>query len=309
MMTELALYFCNPASLMQQDAFLQSGLLTDWNWPAATMQLERAAFESVIAMLPPSEGQRASRVYLGNEFCPYLAWSQDELLKGAQLASSAGLELTVVFAPQWESSLDRSLGLVKTLLNNHPETEVVANDWGFLAALAALSVKGVAGRLLYKAKRNPRLSRATLPTGLPEGSDNREEVLQRQLAEWALLPSDSPWLAEWLNQLATTRVEVELVPQGLKCDTENPLPLSLHVPWTYITGGGHCPVAVLKNEGATTSCARGCRNTIVEATYPTRTWPLRQAGHTVFSPMISLLKGYKELPRIDRWVLSPGLPM
>jgi hypothetical protein len=309
MMTELALYFCNPASLTEQQSFFGSGLLADLSWPTTTLPLERAAWESVITELPGSEEQKVGRVYLGNEFCPYLAWSSDEFQRGAELAHSAGLSLTVVFAPQWESSLDRSLALVETLIANYPDTEVVANDWGFLAALSALPVDGVAGRLLYKAKRNPRLSRATLPTGLPESAAKPEEVLQRQLAEWALLPSDSPWLAAWLRELGVTRVEVELVPQGLRCDPETPVPVSLHLPWTYITGGGHCPVAALKVEGALTSCARGCRSTIVEATYPTRTWPLRQVGHTVFSPMISLLKGYRGLPRIDRWVMSQGLPM
>ncbi len=308
-MTEIALSICNPADLKRQAAFFASGALSDLSWPTTTMPLERAAWESVLAELPAGAAPEARRIYLGNEFCPYLAWSKEELLEGAALAKSAGFGLTVTFAPQWERSLERSLELVEELLVNHPETEVVANDWGFLAALSSLEVQGVAGRLLYKAKRNPRLSRETLPTGLPQGSAQPEAVLQQQLGEWALLPSDSPWLANWLQQMATTRVEVELVPQGLKCDSENSLPISLHLPWTYITGGGHCPVAVLTNEDGATTCARGCRSTVVEATYPTRTWPLRQVGHTVFSPMVSLLKGYKDLPRIDRWVLSSGLPM
>lgn len=205
--------------------------------------------------------------------------------------------------------MNSTLGTIARIVTAHPGVEVVANDWGLLAALAELSATGSAGRLLYKAKRNPRLSRETLPTGLPESTPAPEDVLQRQLAQWALLPADAPWLTDWLRQMKASRVEIELVPQGLRCDAGNAMPISLHLPWTYITGGGHCPVALLRDSDGVTRCARGCRTTIVEATYPTRTWPLRQCGHTVFSPMVSLLKGYRNVPRIDRWVLSPGLPM
>ncbi len=308
-MTELALHLCNPDSLANQSSLLKSGNLMDMQWPRNTIPLERGAWETIMAELPAENPPFATRLYLGNEFCPYLAWSLDELQRGKEVAQAAGFGLTVVFCPQWERSLDHTLTIVDSIQEAFPNLEVVANDWGLLAALKDRPVKAVVGRLLYKAKRNPRLSRETLPAGLPESADQSDAVLHRQLAQWSLLPSDAPWLATWLEEMAATRVEMELVPQGLKCDADNPVPLSLHIPWTYITGGGHCPVAVLSNEGEVTRCNRGCRTTIVESTYPTRTWPLRQVGHTVFSPMVSLLKGYMEQPRIDRWVLSPGLPM
>lgn len=308
-MTELALHFSNPAILAGQPLVLESRRPSDWRWSRTAMAWERAAWKSVAAELPGGQDQPASRVYLGNEFCPYLAWSPDELVRGAAQARDAGFHITIVFCPQWERSLDGTLAAVDTLAAAHPDLEVVANDWGLLAALASRPVNAVAGRLLYKAKRNPRLSRKTLPAGLPDSGDRPEEVLQRQLAEWALLPSDAPWLKAWLQQMSASRVEVELVPQGLHCAPDNPLPIALHLPWTYITGGGQCPVAVLQESGGTTRCTRRCRTTVVETVFPTPTWPLRQAGHTVFSPMVSLLKGYAALPRIDRWVLSPGLPM
>lgn len=308
-MSELALYIANPATLGEQQRLMDSGNLSDWAWAADTLPLERGAFEAALEALLPGDERKAQRLYLGNEFCPYLAWTPDELLEAVERAQSTGFAITLMFCPQWERTLDHSLDIVVRLQRAHPNLEVVANDWGFLTALAELPVTAVAGRLLYKAKRNPRLSRETLPAGLPDTADGPETVLQRQLGQWALLPSDAPWLANWLLRAAATRVEIELVPQGLRCDADNSLPISLHLPWTYITGGGQCPVAALRTVKGITSCARGCRSTIVEATYPTRTWPLRQCGHTVFSPMISLLKGYRGIPRIDRWVLSPGLPM
>jgi hypothetical protein len=306
-MIETALHISNPDQLGRLAAFLETGDLQALLRPEHAAQLELRALETLHVALPASLPP-VSRLYLGNEFCPHLAWTAVELARGLAEARRHGLAMTLVFGPQREQDIDATLVTISSLAREH-SLEVVANDWGLVAALATSSVSLVAGRMLYKAKRNPRISATTPPQGLPAGADAPAHVLSRQLTQWALLPFDSPWLRRWCNDHGVVRAEVELVPQGLVARSDVDLPLSLYLPWTYITGGGHCPVAHLVSTEGQVRCARRCRSTWIEATYPARTWPLPQVGQTVFSPMVSLLKGYLEHARIDRYVYEPVLPM
>ncbi len=306
-MTETALHLSNPDHLGRQEALLESGELSALRLPDGASPLEVRTLATLQATLPAGL-PRLSRLYLGNEFCPYLAWTERELALGVATAQRFGLAATLVFGPQREHDIDATLATIERLARTN-SLEVVANDWGLVAALAQLPVAVLSGRMLYKAKRNPRISRETEPQGLPQGADAPGSVLSRQLSQWAYLPFDAPWLSRWLQDHGIVRAEIELVPQGLVAKVDHALPLSLYLPWTYITGGGHCPVAHLVTSTGVTRCSRRCRTTWIEATYPQRTWPLPQVGQTVFSPMVSLLGGYLEHARIDRYILEPSMPM
>jgi len=133
-------------------------------------------------------------------------------------------------------------------------------------------------------------------------------VLARQRRALAAFSLGTPWARSFLDNLAVVRVDVEMVPQGIAFGHVD-RPVSCYLPWTYVTGGGHCPVARLSDRRGRTICARGCRGSTIELTYPTPTWRLLQVGHTVFSPMVSLLPRFLSEPAIDRFVLETGIPM
>jgi hypothetical protein len=306
-MIELAIHLSDPEALTAQAAALSSGDPARLRFGPLREDSETRALTRVEGAMV-RRGLRIRRLYLGNEFCPFLAWTEAEYREGLATAAAHRLEATLVFGPLRELELGEALGVIGRLCADHPGLEVVANDWGLLAALAGMGAVPVSGRQLYKAKRLPRLSRQTRPQVAGRSDGELEGILGRQLAELARLPADAPWHADWLRSLGVVRCDLELVPQGLQAAAEG-LPLSLHLPWTLVTGGGPCPVAALREEGGRTRCGRACRQTVIDAHYPGKTWPLVQVGQTVFAPMASLLKGYEEVGRVDRWILEPGLPM
>jgi hypothetical protein len=62
-------------------------------------------------------------------------------------------------------------------------------------------------------------------------------------------------------------------------------------------------------QGSDFVCARRCRQTFILPRYPSKTWPMKQIGHTVFASMLPLMKHYLSLGRFDRVIVEPVIPM
>ena len=308
-MTELAVHLSNPGAFQWWERFLESRELADIQLPPSPVELEAKSWKTLRNRLQQNGNSRADRLYLGNEYCPHLAWSERELRKGLERADAAGMAATIVLGVQREHELEATLRIVEKLAGQRGE--VVANDWGTLSLLRSTGAVPVAGRFLFKMKRLPRLTRETKPVSdsrLLSPEDERR-LLEHQLEELKLFPGDSPWQTDFFKQLGVARVDTEILPQGIIFDPAGGLAVSLHTPWTYVTGGGPCPVESLFTRQGITHCARRCRTTAITPRYPTRTWPILQAGHTLFSAMTSVLNAHLSNPRYDRLILEPALPM
>ncbi|MBM4354852.1 MAG: hypothetical protein FJ109_13865, partial [Deltaproteobacteria bacterium] len=157
---QLALHVCDPTWFQGQKAFLASHRLADVAAPARPVtDVEESSALFLRGLGEAALPSQCGRLYLGNEFCPYLAWSLDETLSACELAVDCGFELTLVSGAVRESAFAAAVGQVRSVVERFGAVEVVANDWGFLASLASLGARPVAGRLLFRSKRLPRLSR------------------------------------------------------------------------------------------------------------------------------------------------------
>lgn len=306
------MHFSNPAQLSREQAFIRSHLPKDLSEPRLPIDVERKAWRDLQRTLGDDVLQApCSRLYLGNEFCPHLSWTSDELLNASRIAAQNRYAVTLVLGIVVDSELDRVAGAVKAVRDEVGSLEVVANDWGMLARLRDLQVTPVAGRFLFRMKRLPRVSRKSRPVISVDLSPRAAEkrIIGSQLAEFAVFPWDAPWMQEFAQTAGLGRIDAEMVPQGISFAEDSALSVSLHLPFTYVTGGGPCPVMELHDDNGKLSCRRHCRSTYITPRFPTKTWEMSQVGNTLFSRMTSLVAHYVGMDRFDRFILEASLPM
>ena len=306
-MIELAIHL-EPPRLSGQKRFLATRRLQDLRTEGlADRGFEGRGWARLLEALPPQLARRpVTRVYLGSEFCPLLAGPERGLERAVDALRAEGLDVTVVLGPVRETESARTTAQLERLARRYQDLEVVANDWGTLAGLAALGVKPVAGRLLFRMKRLPRFSPRTRPA---PRTPRWRSVLSAQMRELSRCPADIPWFADFLRAVGVSRLDTEIVPQGVRLERRSSVKLSLILPWTYITGGGSCPVSGASRPGRLFRCARACRESWIVPRFPYPTWPMVQVGHTVFASMSALLGAYLSRRIYDRYVLEPRLPM
>jgi hypothetical protein len=307
-MIESALALNSPEAVAYQAQALSSGDWRSVKLAPTPLPLEQRAWQSVLTALTQRGLTHINRVYLGSAYCHFLRWSKAELATALQTVQSANLNSTIVLDPQDDSSLKQSTRTIASLVDRFGSLEVEANDWGSLVSLGSTGAEVVAGPLLFKMKRLPRLTAHTRPIGIPTDM-NVDVIRRRQLAEWSQFPADCAWAEQRLDALGIKRLEVEMVPQGIHFSDTGSRSISLHLPWTYITGGGSCPLLNTFTEKDVLCCTRNCRKTVIEAKFDSPTVPLRQFGHTVFAAMHGVLSAYCNEKRISRWVISPVVPM
>ena len=312
-MVELAIHFSGAAALAREKRFLSSHLVDDIVGPRRPLPAESLVWRSVLEKLPASmRAAPCRRLYVGSEFCPYLALDNAELGEALETAERCGFSVTHVLPVVDQSRLGGVVAGAMKLAQTLSGFEVVANEWGTLAELARSGVTAAAGRFLFKMKRLPRLGRDTVPAStVGQGAaEARNSLLASQMKELSRFAPDEQWFASLLERLGVERVETEMVPQGVVSSSASPGPrTSLQLPWTYVTGGGECPVARFAARDGQTVCARRCRSTFIVPSYPKATWRLLQLGHTVFFPAHPLLDHYLKTDRYDRYVLEPGPAM
>jgi hypothetical protein len=312
---EIACHFSDPAALRRERAFLATHDIDSLAHPRHPLEQERKAWDQTRAALEtfqPGSGRCCTRLYLGNEFCPFLAWTRRETLDAAALARDRGFDVTLVLGPVRDLAWPATLELLEAARAALGSVEVVANDWGTLAVAAQAGHRPVAGRFLVRMKRLPRVNRRTRPQfqgGDPLAARAPEALLAAQLEQYSQFPWDAPWALALASSLGLCRAESDLVPQGIRFPADSGLPVSLHSPFAYVTGGGHCPAARIRRTANGEVCGRACRRTWIELHYPTPTLPLVQIGHTVFAMLGKLIAPCAATERIDRIVVTRGLAM
>lgn len=258
--------------------------------------MERAVFVPDLERLPPS-CVGYSRLYLGSEFCSWRLPARDELHRVIAATRERGMAFTLVTPFLDEKGLHRALALVANL----PEDgtmEVIANDFGFLEAIAERRWAGtvVAGRLLTRQRRGP---------GFQEPVGATAEALEA-LRGSAL---DSPRFVSFLSETyEIRRFEIDNLLQGVAI---GPLPpgvrLSIYRPWIIVTATRNCPwIFDGRRWQREDGCPRPCRGQAL------RMEPAEGGRHLILGGCAQFLEaGAGEeaaAPAVDRLVWQPDLP-
>jgi hypothetical protein len=305
-MPELALHIAHFESLKRLEKFLLQRDARSLCLPTPSFGFEQQGWSRFLeanqGWLPQA---KVTRIYLGSEFCRWLQPSPEEERAGFETIAKQGFRGTLVL-PVVPQTMHK--GLAERVARASQGTagfEVVCNDWGTAALLSKAGFEVVAGRFLFRMKRMPRISGSTVPEH--SGAGTSKEMLQRQLQEWREIPTNAPWFADFLRSQGVCRAECELTPNGYTVRPHEGISLSLLAPWSYVTGGGTCPLETLVEDGDTVSCLQRCKTSYIVPQYPSKTRPTVQIGHTVFSKFEHFYKLQGDV--FDRIVLEPGIPM
>ena len=304
---ELAVHLPSLDALTHQQAMLAGRSFDLIRLADTAIELERTGWAAATHEVQARAGSTMlSRIYFGSEVCSGLLPTIGEAREAASRITAAGLAGSLVVGVVSEDAFLRTMRIAEAFVGACPGAEVVANDWGFAAAAARRGFAVELGRFLFRVKRMPR-SGETLPVPhVPAGAD-AAAVLAGQESELSIHPADLEAFATFARSLAGPgcRIQTELVPQGLKDDPAPKLPCTLLLPWTYVTGGGECPLHPPGPEG----CGRPCRDGYVVPVYSAKYRPIVHAGRAVFSLSLGLIPSFVAMKRFDRVVLEPSLPL
>ncbi len=302
---ELAVHLPSLESLQRQTALAASPTLDALRFERRT-DLERLGWAAAVKEAVRRAGHgRIARIYFGSEVCPALAPTEEQARAAGRWLAQAGIAGSFVAGVVTERDFAAALATARAFAQTAPAPEIVANDWGFAAAVASSGLEVELGRFLFKAKRMPRSAGSPPRPDLPEGTDAIPVVVE-QVSQLAEHPADAPWFVEFARRVAgNCRVQTEVVPQGLRDRPAPPLPATLLVPWTYVTGGGQCPLFPAGPEG----CTAVCKDAYVVPEFRERYLPMVQAGRAVFLQATGLIATFSSMARFDRIALEPGLPL
>lgn len=171
-----------------------------------------------------------SHLHFGNEFCERLLPEADALVQALETAARLGVVL-VLSTPMLA---DTGIGQLRDLLRVLPDgAEVVANDFGVLRLLQREfpALRPVAGRMLCKAIKDPRLPSETWARLYPSGVA-------------------APPFVALLQRLGVIRMEMDVAPFARTEDyADLPLPVAVHAPFGYSVKGRICRPGSLHQAG------------------------------------------------------------
>ena len=172
------------------------------------------------------KGKILSRLQLGSEFCQRLLPSPEQVHRIADLTESRGLGFSLVTP----LATDRTIGQLRRLLPLLPSgSEIIANDWGVLRLLKASfpSLVPVAGRLICKQIKDPRLPSAEWAALYPHGIHSRGFAAVLQRFGVGRVEMDVPVFAE---------------PENFHSSC---MQVSVHAPWGFAVKGRACRIGSL----------------------------------------------------------------
>lgn len=181
-----------------------------------------------------SLGQDYAGVAFGAEFCDRRVPPREVVREAVAWAEARGVEFSLVTPLVREGSLDRVAEWLEGVAGDLGGRECVFNDWGLLrwATQQRLDLRSVVGRVLGRQRRDPRVRE------MAQGAAPDEADLLRGSA-W-----DDPQTSTVLQELAVTRVELDLLLQGVRRPSLPPgVSLSLCAPWLPVTLSPSCPWA------------------------------------------------------------------
>jgi len=264
--------------------------------------MEQAIFISKVKNLKYVTN-KYSRVYYGVEFCERLIPGKEDLKQVLNFISKNELSFTLVTPYVTHEGLDRCKLLIRFLIDERPNSEIVINDWGFLRLLQKEyrnnSLKLVLGRLLTKQKRGPRI--LYLIHKIPNGA----------IEHFKMSSVDVPIFASFLMDKGINRVELDNLLQGISRPNSR-IKGSLYIPFSFLTTTRLCPVSLAAKKGsplrAILPCNRECQKFTFKLQHKRMPVDLFLKGNTVFFENNIVPKNLDKL-NIDRLVYQPEIPL
>ncbi|MBN2067368.1 MAG: hypothetical protein JW744_02780 [Candidatus Diapherotrites archaeon] len=191
------------------------------------------------------------RIYFGQEFCERLLPSKKDLLKVKSFCSKKGISLSLVTPILTDAGLENALALSRLLL---PEDEIIVNDYGLLHALQNPRPVLVAGRLLNRQFRDPRIA-----SFRGKVSDSFFMHLQQSHAA-------SPEFQSFLLENSFARAELDNLLQGIGTDlSKSQLHASLYFPFVFVSLtrmclSANCNSVSFQGKVGVFPCSRECQS-------------------------------------------------
>ena len=184
--------------------FLEEGAEGPWR-----ARLARAGLEG-----HPLAGLPIRGIQAGSAWCPDLFPCRETLLRVRDRAERLGLSFGTVLPPVPESRLEDLLRRIRGL-----DGEITVNDYGTAALLAGERL--VMGVLLNRRRKDPRMAKMALPSGMEQNGTN------------------SPVLLSVLKRMGFVRLEWETC----GCSFAPPeMPGTLRLPFYQISTSSRCPL-------------------------------------------------------------------
>lgn len=200
---------------------------------------------------------KVSRVYFGVEFCQRVIPALDDLKAALEIAELNNLKFTLLTPYVTDGGIESLSRLFAYLENFGMESEIVVNDFGVLKLIHDNypKLKPVYGRLMNKMSRMPRFAK-----------DMPQRILPGQLKFFQECSLVLPHYQKFLSNMGVSRVEFDLVPQGIKTDfSGSSFSAGFYYPWSYITTGRVCEIGSLDTVPENKfrldkPCGRQCRD-------------------------------------------------
>lgn len=259
-----------------------------------------------------SKNKKISRLYFGQEFCEELIPDSSEVRKSIEYAAKRKLDYTYISGCLSQRAFKKQYEIFDYLNKQGVKSErieVVVNDWGALRVISKefVNLNLLLGRLMTKLQRMPRytkkepISFSQLITN-PKLWDNQLKVLRStnlSVGEYR----------KFLKNQGIKRVELDLVPQGLKVDKSWGFKFSIYTPYSYVTGARTCDLAGLtqpKRAKFITDgpCLKPCGKFFIEFETGQEALPLAQKGNSIFFDNTTIAGEFIKQGVADRVVLQ-----
>lgn len=252
--------------------------------------------ESVSQLQPLPPG--FTRLYFGNETCERLIPSTEDIQKAKQFCKEKEISFSLVTP----FCTDAGLSKVRSLLSLLSEgDELIANDFGVLKIAHSSKALPVAGRLLNRQSRDPRIA-------------SFRDFPPDMLRHLSMSQASSPSFLKILSSFGARRVGLDNLLQGISTDlSKTGFSGSLYFPIVFISATRMCLLAQAgrisaSNKAGIIPCSKECsqfRFRLKNSCFPK---PLFLKGNALFFENASLPKE-KELDSlgIDRLVSNSGM--
>jgi hypothetical protein len=235
---------------------------------------------SVVLEQLPDHETGLDRLYVGDEFCPHRLPGREELLALCRWAQHYHLAVTLLTPFMTDGELQRCLPLVELINHEHPECDVVVNDWGGLRAFRDQfpDVRLSAGRVFNKAFKDPRGMR---PMERSASSVGMDEV-------WRYSAFGQPEFRRLARDFGVTRLERDLLPYETNVESDSPgFATSIYFPWGYVTTGRVCWISSFGGKARDRyvplrTCSKPCQDFSLSLTHESCDLELVQCGNTVY---------------------------
>jgi len=169
------------------------------------------------------------RIYFGAEFCERLLPNKNDFLVVKKFCEKQGVGFSFVTPFLTNAGMRRVLPLAKALSERD---ELVVNDYGLLHAAKESKATLVAGRLLNRQYRDPRI--LSFKAKVPK--EFYAHLMQSHAA--------SKHFQKFLRQNGVARVELDNLAQGIAPDLgKSSLRCSLHFPFCFVSATRLCLIA------------------------------------------------------------------